>query len=332
MSPHAHATINGTGWVFALIATLIYSTNSPVARTAILAGLEPTTLVAARFLIGVLLFGVTLLCTNLGRPQGKQHPFDAMVFGLLVGWCDQWFDDAQFHWGIVRLSASVATLISLALTPIFTLVLLRLRGEALTQRNLLRLALSLVGLYFLVGFGGELDGLGVLLTILGSLLFALHMVLVQWYLSRYNTWMVTATLIFAAAVPAVALWGYNGANFYVPGTVGWTAILIQGIASSFIARVLTYAALHRIGGAQMALLSPLEAALAVLWSMLWLNEMIVGRQWVGIGLILIEHAAGGAVGRNRIARYVTSYRVGSVCIQRCDVLCGASCVSKVTIS
>ncbi len=278
-----------TGWIFALIATLIYSTNSPVARTAILAGLEPTTLVAARFLIGVLLFSVTLLCTNLGRPQGKQHPFDAHGFWIaLLAGAINGLTMLSFTWGLVRLSASVATLISLALTPIFTLVLLRLRGEALTQRNLLRLALSLVGLYFLVGFGGELDAMGVLLTILGSLLFALHMVLVQWYLSRYNTWMVTATLIFAAAVPALALWWYNGANFYVPGTVGWMAILIQGIASSFIARVLTYAALHRIGGAQMALLSPLEAALAVLWSMLWLHETIIGRQWVGIGLILIS--------------------------------------------
>lgn len=64
-----------TGWLFALVATLIYTTNTPVKRQTILAGLAPTTLVVARSLIGVALFGLLLLLTNVAQPQGEQRPF-----------------------------------------------------------------------------------------------------------------------------------------------------------------------------------------------------------------------------------------------------------------
>lgn len=278
-----------TGWLFALVATLIYSTNAPVARQAILAGLAPTTLVVARSLIGVALFGVMLLWTNVAQPQGEQRPFDrhGLAIGSLTGVING-LTLLCFNWGLVRLSASVATLLSIALAPIFTLLLLRLGGEVLTRRNLLRLAISLAGLYFLVGFSGQMDMQGVLVTALGSLLYALHIVLIQWRLRAYNTWAVTSTLIFAAAAPTVALWWLNGASLYVPGPVGWTAILLQGVAASFLARILTYTALNTMGSAQIALLSPLEAALTVLWAMLWLQEVIEGRQWVGMGLILFS--------------------------------------------
>jgi drug/metabolite transporter (DMT)-like permease len=284
----ASATVR-IGWLFALAATLIYSTNAPVARQAILAGLEPTTLVLARSLIGVALFGLMLLLTNVARPQGDQRPFDrpGLLIGLLVGALNG-LTLLCFNWGLVRLSASVATLLSIALAPIFTLLLLRLGGEAFTPRTLLRLAVSLAGLYFLVGFSGYADMQGVMLTTLGSFLYALHIVFMQWWLRPYNTWAVTSTMIIAGTIPALGLWWVNGASLYVPGAVGWTAILVQGVAAGFIARIFIYSALNAIGSAQIALLSPLEAALTVLWSILWLNEVIDGQQWLGMGLILFS--------------------------------------------
>lgn len=275
------------GWLFALLATLIYSTNAPMARGAILAGMAPTTLVCARFVVGTLLFALTLWLTELGKARGNQRPLDrkGLVIALAAGIING-LTLLTATWGLVELSASIATLLSIALTPFFVIGLLRLRGERGTALDWLRLGVGLIGLYFLVGFDGEASSWGIFLTALSALLYSLHMVLVQWHLRIYNTWVVTAVLVFGATAPAILLWWQAGASLYVPGTVGWAAILIQGLLATYVARLLIYAAVNTIGSAQIALLTPLEAALTVLIAMLWLHELVSGRQWIGITLIL----------------------------------------------
>lgn len=275
------------GWLFALLATLIYSTNAPIARGAILAGMAPTTLVLARFVVGAVLFALTLLLTTVGKARGQQRPLDrkGLTIALLAGVING-LTLLTATWGLVDLSASIATLLAIALTPLFVIGLLRLRGERSTARDWLRLGIGLLGLYFLVGFAGEASSWGILFTGLSAFLYALHMVLVQWYLRVYNTWVVTAVLVFGATAPAILLWWQAGASLYVPGSIGWAAILIQGLLATYVARLLIYAAVNAIGSAQIALLTPLEAALTVLIAMLWLQEVVNGRQWVGIMLIL----------------------------------------------
>jgi len=275
------------GWRYALLATLIYSTNAPVARGALLAGMAPTTLVGARFVVGALLFAATLHFTTVGHARGAQRPFDrrAMVMALAAGVING-LTLLTATWGLVSLSASIATLLSIALTPLFVFGLLRLRGEGSTGRDWVRLGVGLLGLYFLVGFQGESSRWGILLTALSAFLYSLHMVMVQWYLRSYNLWRVTAMLIFGATAPALLLWWVTGASLYVPGAIGWSAILIQGVLATYVARLLIYMAVNTIGSAQIALLTPLEAALTVVIALLWLHEAVSERQWVGIGLIL----------------------------------------------
>ncbi|MEZ4621711.1 MAG: DMT family transporter [Caldilineaceae bacterium] len=277
------------GWIFALIATAIYSTNAPIARGAILAGMDPNALVFGRFVLGNLLFALTLTLTDVAQPQGEQHKFDrrGLVVSLGAGMINGLMLLAG-AWGLVDLSASIATLLSIAVTPLFVMGLLRIRGERPQRRDLLRLAIGLLGLYFLIGLDGGASGRGVLLTAFSAFLYALHMVIVQWFLRPYNRWMVTATLIFGASLPAGLLWWQMGASLYIPGAVGWLALIVQGIAATFVARILIYEAVNRIGSAQIALLTPLEAALTVLWSMLWLAELVTARQSVGILLILLS--------------------------------------------
>ena len=223
----------------------------------------------------------------MGKARGSQRPLDRQ--GLLIALAAGIINGLTLltaTWGLVTLSASIATLLSIALTPLFVIGLLRLRGERSNARDWLRLGVGLVGLYFLVGFDGQASSWGIFLTALSALLYSLHMVLVQWYLRVYNTWVITAVLVFGATAPAILLWWHAGASLYVPGTVGWAAILIQGLLATYVARLLIYAAVNVIGSAQIALLTPLEAALTVLIAMLWLHELVSGRQWLGIALIL----------------------------------------------
>lgn len=275
------------GWLFALTATLAYSANAPLARSVILEGMNPTTLLTARFILGSLLFGGTIMFTPLGRTSADQRPLDQRGFWVAIGsGVANGLMLLCFYWALTRINASLSSPLSIALIPIFTFAILRFGGERLTQRHYVRLLLSLLGIYFLLGFSGRIDLIGVVLVVLGAFLFAAHIVSVQWYLQAYNTWVVSALMVGAATIIIVALWLVDVRTFFVPGVFGWVVIIILGIVASYLGRVLTYMAINVLGSAQMALLSPLETVLTIFWSVLFLSETLLPLQWLGALLIV----------------------------------------------
>lgn len=277
------------GWLLALASVFAYSTNTPLARAVIVAGINPTTLLAYRFTLGAILFGGTITFTSLGTAKGEQRPLDqrGLIFALLIGVANG-LTLLCFYWALSRLNASIASPLGIALIPIFTLAILRLGGEAFTRKQFLRLILSLIGIYLLMGFSGAIDLWGVTLVALGAFLYASHMVAVQWYLPNYNTWMVSALMAFAAAAVMLTFWLVNVRDFFVPGLFGWVAILILGIVASYLGRVMTYAAVAYIGSAQLALVTPVETVLTIFWSVLFLNETLLPIQWIGAILIVLS--------------------------------------------
>ncbi len=283
-----------SGWLFALAAITLYSTNTTIGRGAILAGMHPLTLLMGRFLLASLLFGATLALTPLGHRRGDQRPFNrfglaaSVISGVLNG-----LMMAAIFWALARVSASVTSMITISLSPVFALGFLALAGERFTRRNALRLALALGGVYLLVGLGGSVDPWGVAMLVVGAALYALHIVSVQWFLRGYNMWQVAALIVASASAVIVILWWGSDATWYVPGWGGWLAILAQGLLTTWVGRFLTYSAIDRIGSGQFALLTPLEMMLAILWAVLFLGEALTGTQWLGGVLVLISTALAG---------------------------------------
>lgn len=276
------------GWIFAVMAAVTYSTNTPIARGAIVEGMAPLTLLAGRFVLAAALFGGTMLWTSWGEPgegQARLHGRGLLICigsGILNGLALVFFYNAlQF------LSASLTSMMGAALYPILTLVLLRWGGESITARKVLRLVLSVMGLYFLIDPSGGIDWLGVGLVAAGASCFAVHVVSVQWYLRSYNTWVTTAVMIGAGAAVILLLWLWQGADVFVPGWVGWLAILFQAVMATYVGRFITYAAISAIGSGQFALLSPLETLLTLVWAFLFLGEGLTAVQGIGAGCVLL---------------------------------------------
>ena len=275
------------GWTLAILSSLVYSATTPIARGAFLAGMQPLTLIMARFTLAAVLFGITLGTTSLGKAADGQPPLTrritliALASGALNG-----FTMVLFYYALSRLEASLVSMISIALYPIFTLFFLWLRKEPPTGRSILRLVLGLTGLYFLLGPSGISDWWGVFLAVAGAFLFAIHMVSVQWYLRPHNTWATTALMVSAASAVTLTLWASNGASTFVPGVWGWVAIVFQGVLATFIGRLMTYASVNILGSGQFALFSPLETLLTVTWSVIFLGERLDPSQWVGAIFII----------------------------------------------
>ncbi|MBW7885959.1 MAG: DMT family transporter [Caldilineaceae bacterium] len=270
-----------SGWILAVFATVSFSIALPVARAAILDGFDSTTLLLLRMILATILFGATLLITDRSKLRIERRGLAAaLVVGALNG-----AGMVLFFLSLNELEASLASMI-IALSPPIVLSLLALRGEKLTRRHLVRLALALAGVYFLIGPSGAIHWGGLALALLAMFLFSLQMALTQWTLVGYP---VRAVVFYVTAIMTlfVGLWWLaQGAPWTPPSAGGWLAVVVLAIVSTYLARLAYFLAIGRIGSGQLSLLGPLETMLTVTWSILWLGERLSLPQTAGGALIL----------------------------------------------
>jgi drug/metabolite transporter (DMT)-like permease len=266
-----------------LASVLAFSIAPPISKAIISLGVNPTAMLVARFVITIGLLASTLSLAGRGRARmDRRGVVTSTVAGLING-----VGMLAFFWSLTRLEASVASMI-FSLNPLATLTLLALRGEKYTYRNLIRLALGLGGLYLLIGRGGQVDWLGAVMVFVSIWTSAIQLSFIQWFLHGYDSRSVTFFVTGGMMLMIVAYWLVQGIPWSAPGLLGWLGIVTLAVVSTYLARLLMIAAIRQIGSAQIALLTPLETLLSVIWSLLFLGERLSAAQWLGGGLILLS--------------------------------------------
>lgn len=277
-----------------------YSFSAPLGRAIIEAGINPTTLLAIRYSLTTLLLGATLAMTVKGGLAIDRRGFWLCSgIGLING-----VAALTFYWSISRLNAALASML-VSVYPLIVLGILALRGEKFTYRNTIRLALGLGGVYLIVGPGGQVDAAGVILAMSCAAGYALHLVLIQWYLGGYDTRTIAFYLLGSMALVAVGFWFFQGTPWQSPTVPAWLQIITLAVISTYLAHLALFAAIRGIGSGQIALLGPSETLLTVLWSVVFLHERLSVLQGMGSGLILLSSIL--AIQRLRRARPRTGW-------------------------
>ncbi|MBI3241116.1 MAG: DMT family transporter [Chloroflexi bacterium] len=277
------ANIHWTGWAIALGSSVAFSISTPIAKAAILLGMAPATLLVLRLLITtLLLFSTTLLTEPVRLRIDRRH----LMFCILAGLANGVGMLAYFS-SLTRLDSSIAAMI-FSISPLVVLGLLALRGERVTPRNGARLALGLGGVYLLIGPGGQVDLSGVALVMVSVLAVPFQLVIMQWYLQAHDPRTVTLYMVTTMMAVAIGWWLAQGAEWHDPGWRGWLLVLTLAFFSTYLARLLLFLSVRKIGGGQTGLLAPLETLLTVIWSTIFLNERLTTVQWLGGLLILIS--------------------------------------------
>jgi drug/metabolite transporter (DMT)-like permease len=274
----------------AFLATAALSTTAPVGRAAILTGINPTALLAARYTIAAILLSATLRLTSSPQVNSGRDRIDQK--GLLLCATAGLASGAAtltYFWSFSRINASISAML-VSLYPLIVLVLLALRGERFTFLMSLRLGLGIGGVYLLLGPGGMVDTWGVILALISALSFATQLVIVQWFLGAYPSRLVTYYVVTITALLVGSLWLVGGADWYVSGWQVWLAILFLAVVSTYLSRLAMFSAIQTLGSGQVALLSPLETFLAVVWSIAFLRESLSLFQLFG-GILILASAA-----------------------------------------
>ncbi|MEM8862445.1 MAG: DMT family transporter [Chloroflexota bacterium] len=276
------------GLMLGLFSVTSYSLNTPLSRGIMLEGMTPVTLLLLRFVIAGIVFSLIMRLTGLAKPKNDDQPmtyqgfFLALFAGLTNG-----VSGVLYYYGVLNVDASMAAMIGAATYTITALILGSFLTGGITPHSLLRLGLGLVGLYFLLGpTGGNLSLVGVGLIASASFIFGLYLIFVQKFLGDYNTSAVSEINLWGIALAIVTFWMIDGGQIQVSSASGWTVIIVQAIVVSIFGRFSMMVAIKKLGGGEYALLSPLETLLAVLWSIIFLNETLSDGQMIGAGFIL----------------------------------------------
>jgi drug/metabolite transporter (DMT)-like permease len=272
---------HGVGWSLALGTTLAQSIVTPLARSVILGGLSPTLMLLIRLSLAVLLLAVTLAWLDRRRLWLDHRGLVIVsLIGIISG-----IEICCFFWSLAFVDASMASMIK-SVQPLAVLIFLQFGGERMTHRHVVRLLLAFIGVYLLIGPGGQVAPMGLFLLFISVVFYAAQLVFTQWYLRDYDTGTITVYLL-AVMTGVVALWwGVEGAPWHTPTPYDWLVIIILVTVSTYFARLALYGAVWRIGSGQVALLWPLQILLSILFAVLLLNEQLTPLQWLGGAFVL----------------------------------------------
>ena len=264
------------------VAMLIFGTVPLVLRMIDLSSSERA---LYRAVMAAVLVGGFLLITRQKLPLRdiKKELILLLLSGAAMG----------FNWVLLfeaykYTTVSVATLSYYFAPVIVMMVCPLLFREKMGARQILSFAMSTAGLVLITGTagGGSSDLLGIAFGLGAAALYATVMLLnkfIKGVTGLHRTFIQFLAAI-AVLTPYVALTsGFNPTSLDGRGTV---SLLILGLVHTGIAYCMYFSALKELPGQEVAILSYVDPLVAVLVSVIWLDETMTAPQIVG-GLLIL---------------------------------------------
>ena len=269
-----------------VLIAAIWGANYPVIKI-VLRELPPPAFNALRLLIASSVYLVLVATTARTRPAGREW-LDLAALGLFGQFLYQLF----FMNGLARTSVANASLIIGWVPVVVALVSAGLGLERLSRMHWVGIALSVVGIYFVVALDAGLSAetlIGDALTFGAVLAWAAYTLAARPLLARHSPLVVTG-------------WSMTfGALFYLPyaapslAGVDWSQVSASAwawtIASALLALNLSYllwnTAVQRIGSSKTAIYSNLVPVFAVGSAVIWLGEAVNAAKLAGAALIIL---------------------------------------------
>lgn len=287
-------------YVLLSLMMLAWSANFLVAKYT-LRELPPFALLFLRVLFSNgLLLGLYLGSGRERRP--RLGPGDWRWF-VALGFLGIAMNQTGFTVGIHYTTVAHSSLI-ITLTPIFVLVLAtRMKLEALTPLKVVGMLTSFTGVAVLTlehGLGATSPTfLGDILTLGGSVAFALYTVYSKQLAARYDTLSLTTFSYAAGAVFIVPLAGWElfNVDWLQVSWRGWAGVVYMAAVASVAAYMIFYYALTKIAASRVIAFSYLQPVLVTLLGVAALGEKITpyllgGGSLVLLGVFLAERGRG----------------------------------------
>lgn len=304
------------------MASAVFLGMTPIfGKQAIQLGMSPLAVVAFRTLLAALL--LLLVMALFFRRYLYIYP--AGLLGCTLAGGVNGLGSLFFYSALGRIDASLGQFLY-ALYPLFLVMWLWLDHQAPSRLTLLRLMLALPAILLLVQVGQEqVDMVGVVMMLVASALYALHLPINQRVL--YDMPAQTVTLYTLLAMSCVVLpaffigsaLGVGGASFSGSPSNGvpeyWAPVLVLALVT-FFSRLTLFLGVKQLGGMQTALLGLSELLVTLFLAYLLLGERFTSQQWLGaillvasLALVILEKPPPGKYGRGGFLNWLRPARL-----------------------
>ena len=285
----AEQSLTTTGGFISLILASVCTSSIPVAvKIGIQQEASPFELVVFRVVVSALVLWLYFLCF---KPNAVRIDCTGIMRCALAALANCVSMSCYFL-ALYYIDASLSIIVyATTLIPVVMLILM-IRGERPSQVDLSRFLIALIGLYLFIGFLGQVNLMGIGLSIAVAFFYGMHLTLIQLYLGDYESLTVTLYVLTSMAVilsPIYLGFGYGWPHF---DATTWWAVLWIAVVATAIARFLLFVGIKIAGSRQAALISPLETLLAVLFAVWWLGEWLTLSQWLGTALVVLSVGLG----------------------------------------
>lgn len=280
MSPNDNR-IDARDWSLLALLSVLWG-GSFFFNGAALQELPPLTLVLLRVALGAAMLLPLLRMQGIGLPKGMAGWKPFFAIGLL----NNVIPFSLIVIGQTFVASGLASILN-ATTPLFTVMVMAAAGEeALQMRRVAGVALGVVGVVILRGWGIETrpgQGLGILLCLGGALSYGFAALAARRLLKDSPPLGTATSQLMASTVMMAAVAGATEQPWQLPmpGLTTWLAVLGLAGLSTALAYIVFFQIIRRSGATNVMLVTLLIPVTAILLGWLVLGEPVSPREIAG---------------------------------------------------
>ena len=271
---------------YALLAgvSLTWGTSYMFTKIAVSA-MPPLTVIATRTVLAALVMSALLFMTRQAKRLGMRDLAALALVGLSVNAAPLCLIAIS-----VSLVDSSVTATTMALVPLITAVYAVFRGEYPTVRNMIGIAVGVVGIVVL--FGPQAlaslgdSAWGAMAAIAASLIFAGSLFMSSLVRHHHPLLVATYSLAFAAMWTLPVAWLHDGLPAEMPTAHVAVSVLVLSLFNTAAASLLVFALVARTGPIFTSLNNYLVPAVAVVCGTIFLHEPLTLQKVAGAAIVL----------------------------------------------
>lgn len=286
------------GYLYALLASLLFGLNGSTTKLIVESGISPAQLTFIRVTTIAVLSGVILAFTNRQAFRISRRQLLVMVFLGIAGVAlIQWF----YALAISLLPVGIALMFEYSGILLVAIAARFLFKERVKPRIWVAIAAVLIGMAIVAQvWASSLNGLGVVFGVLAALCLAVYFVVGERQVTTSSPLAVSFwSMLFASGFWLVfsSWWTIDPGILDQPISLGgslegisaplWGLLLWNGVFGSFAPYLLSFMALGRLTATAAGIVSASEVVFAFAFAFLWLGETLNSVQTIGAVLVLV---------------------------------------------
>lgn len=272
------------GYAAGILAAIFYGTNPLGTLTLYADGINAGSVLFYRYILAVVMFAAWMLVTREDFRIKWGHAIKFAVLGTFMA-----MSSVALYVSFHYMDAGVASTILFSY-PIMTAVLMvAFFHERVTWTTTLSITLAVAGIALLYRGDGNvtLSGMGIILVLLSSLLYAFYIISVNQFHTSYSPVKFTFWVVFFGWLSIVVYCGIAGDSIQLlHGWKEWASGIQLALLPTVLSLYFMTIAIKNIGSTPSAIMGALEPVTAVVIGVFIFGEVFTFRLAVGIVLIL----------------------------------------------